>query len=58
MAISFTKAINDFFGKRPGQTLMELQAEIKALSPDDRTYFKREFAKIGIEVEWPLKGNI
>ena len=48
--MTFTKAINEFFGKKPGQTLMELQAEIKALTPEDREYFKREFAKVGIEV--------
>jgi hypothetical protein len=47
---TFTKAINEFFGKKPGQTLMELQAEIKALTIEDREYFKREFLKIGIEV--------
>jgi hypothetical protein len=51
MAVSFTKAILDYFGKKPGQTAMELQAEIKALTPDDREYFKREFAKIGVVIE-------
>jgi|KBSSwiStaDraftv2_1062776.scaffolds.fasta_scaffold414991_4 hypothetical protein len=48
--MTFTKAINEFFGKKPGQTLMELQAEIKALTPEDRDYFKREFRKVDIEV--------
>lgn len=51
MAVSFTKAVLDFFGKKPNQTAMELQQELKALTPDDREYFKREFAKVGIEVE-------
>jgi len=48
--LSFTAAINEFFGKKPGQTLMELQAEIKALTPEDREYFKREFLKVGIQI--------
>lgn len=51
MAVSFTKAVLDYFGKRPNQTAMELQAELKALTPEDREYFKREFSKIGVEVE-------
>jgi chitinase len=51
MAVSFTKAINEFFGKKPGQTTTEFMQEIKALSAADRSYFKQEFAKIGIEVE-------
>ena len=49
--ISFTKAIVDYFGKKPGQTLPEFQQELKALTPEDRAYFIREFAKVGIEVE-------
>ena len=48
--MTFTKAVNEFFGKKPGQTLMELQAEIKSLTPEDREYFKREFVKVGIEI--------
>lgn len=48
--MSFTKAVSEYFGKKPGQTLMELQAEIKALTPEDREYFKREFVKVGIEI--------
>jgi hypothetical protein len=54
MAVSFTKAVLDYFGKKPGQTAMELQAELKALTPDDRAYFRREFLKVGIEVEAPV----
>jgi len=49
--ISFTKAIVDYFGKKPGQTLPEFQQELKALTPEDRAYFVREFKKVGIEVE-------
>jgi len=49
--ISFTKAVVDYFGKKPGQTLPEFQQELKALTPEDRAYFVREFKKVGIEVE-------
>lgn len=50
MPITLTKAIHDFFGKKPNQSLGEFQSEIRALTPEDRAYFIREFAKIGIEV--------
>jgi hypothetical protein len=48
--MTFTKAIIEHFPKRPGQTGGDYLAEIKALTPQDREYFKAEFAKIGIEV--------
>lgn len=51
MPITLTKAIHDFFGKKPNQPLGEFQNEIRALTPQDREYFVREFAKVGIEVE-------
>jgi hypothetical protein len=54
MATSFIKAMMQYFGKKPGQTLSEFQAELKELSHDDRLYFVREFAKIGIAVEPPV----
>lgn len=50
MTMTFTKAINEYFGKKPGQTLSEFMAEIKALDGEDRAYFIREFAKIGITI--------
>ena len=51
MPITFTKACHDYFGRKPGQSLGEFQQELKALDEADRAYFKREFAKVGIEVE-------
>lgn len=48
--MSFTAACNEFFGRKPGQTLQQFQLELKALTLDDRDYFKREFAKIGISI--------
>jgi len=48
--MSFTKAIIETFPKRPDQTMADYGAEIRALTPQDRAYFKAEFAKIGIEI--------
>lgn len=47
---SFVAACNDYFGRKPGQTLPEFQAELKALTEDDRKYFIREFVKVGYEI--------
>jgi hypothetical protein len=47
---SFVAACNKYFGRKEGQNLTEFQAELKALSIEDREYFKREFLKVGIEV--------
>jgi hypothetical protein len=48
--MSFTKAIVEYFGKRPTQSTGEFMQEIKALSPQDRAWFKAEFAKMGWEI--------
>lgn len=48
--MTFTKAIVEFFGKKPGQSTTDFMAEIKALTEADRAYFKAEFAKIGVEI--------
>jgi hypothetical protein len=50
MQVTFTKAIVEFFGKKPGQSTGDFMAEIKALDDKDRAYFKAEFAKIGYEI--------
>ena len=47
---TFAAACNSFFGRHPGQNLSQFQAELKELDDADRAYFKREFAKIGIEI--------
>lgn len=48
--MTFTAALVDFFGKQPGQSVGEFMQEIKALTQEDRAYFKREFVKVGIEI--------
>lgn len=43
--MTFTAAIMDFFGYKPGQKLMEFRDELKALDEKDRAYFARELEK-------------
>lgn len=47
---TLTKALKEYFGFKPGQNLTEFMAELKALTLEDREYFKREFVKVGYEV--------
>jgi len=54
MKIGFTKAMSDFFGRKPGQSVGEFGAELKTLDQNDREYFVREFKKIGWDVEMPI----
>lgn len=53
MSVTFTKACMDYFGRKPGQGALEFGAELKALDANDRAYFIREFAKVGITVDQP-----
>jgi hypothetical protein len=48
--LTFTAACNQYFGRKEGQTMGEFSAELKQLNEGDREYFKREFAKIGVEI--------
>lgn len=48
---TFTVACKDFFGLKPGQTLMEFSAELKALTAKDRDDLKGYFTQIGIQIE-------
>lgn len=47
---SLVKALKEYFGFRPGQNLTDFMTEIKALTEEDRAYFKREFVKVGYEI--------
>ena len=38
--LSFPIAMKEFFGYRPGTGLKEFQEEIKALSPNDKAFFR------------------
>jgi hypothetical protein len=48
--MSLTAALKDYFGYKPGQTLGEFMQECKALTIEDKQYFKREFVKAGYEI--------
>lgn len=37
--------LNEFFGKKPGQTLAEFNAELKALSDGEKLWMAQEAAK-------------
>lgn len=49
--MSFMAACRDFFGMKPNQRPLEFGAEIKALSADDRAYFKAELEKLGYVIQ-------
>ena len=53
--IGFTKACNDFFGRKSNQTLQEFNVELKDFKsvPGNAEYLVAEFAKIGINVASP-----
>lgn len=48
--MTLTAALKDYFGYKPGQTLGDFMAEVKALTIEDRKYFIREFVKVGYEI--------
>ena len=47
---SFVGACMDFFGKKPGQTLTEFGAEIKALTEKDRAEIKAGLIQNGYNI--------
>ena len=51
---SFTVAMKDFFGYKPGEGLAQFQAELKALTPDDRQYFYEGLKKVGVDCLPPM----
>jgi len=48
---SFVKACAEFFGRKPGQTLADFAAELKALSPKDRADMIGWFQTVGYDVQ-------
>jgi hypothetical protein len=51
--IGFVKAMKDFFGLRPGQTIMQFGAELRALTHQDKLDFAKELRSIGINCSDP-----
>ncbi len=53
--ISFISALKDFFGFKPGQTLMEFRDEINALTHKDKLEIHEGLNKLGKNVAPPVE---
>lgn len=49
--LSFVEAMRDYFGLKEGQTLSDFYQELKALSTEDRAWFRQELPKVGYEIK-------
>jgi len=49
--VGFAMACSDYFGKHPGQTLGEFQAEVKALNPADKEEIREGLISLGYKVK-------
>ena len=47
---SYITAMKHFFGMKTGQTLTEFSVELKALSDDEREWFKQGLRENGYEI--------
>ena len=47
---SFIAAMKHFFGFKAGQTLIQFNDELKALTPADRAYFANGLRREGYEI--------
>ena len=47
--MTFISACNSFFGRKPGQTLQEFNAEIKCLTEQDRKDLIEMFRTVGYD---------
>ena len=48
--MSYVEAMKDYFGFLPGQNMTAFFAELKALSAEDREWFKAELLSVGYQV--------
>jgi len=53
--IGFVKAMKDFFGPLPGQSVMQFGAELRALSHEDKLEFARGLRAEGVNCVDPDK---
>jgi hypothetical protein len=51
--IGFVKAMKDFFGPLPGQSVLQFGAELKALSHEEKREFAASLHAIGINCADP-----
>jgi len=56
--IGFVKAMKDYFGLRPGQTILQFGAELKALTYDEKLDFAQGLRSIGIDSADPDRPKI
>jgi len=44
---TFVRAMVDFFGRKPGETLQEFAQELRTLTAEDKTWFAVKLRKYG-----------
>lgn len=57
-SMTFVAACNSHFGRKPGQSLAEFAAELKALPDKDRAELIEMFKTIGIDAAKPGAGAV
>jgi hypothetical protein len=48
--MSFAAAMLDYFGKKQGESSLEFMAEMKALTPEDKAWFRANLPSVGYEI--------
>jgi hypothetical protein len=48
--MTFIQAMKDYFGLLPDQTPVGFMKEIKALSPDERSWFRSTLPSVGYQI--------
>lgn len=48
--MSFVSAMKDYFGIKPGDNSMGFLQEMKALTAEDKTWFRENLPKVGYEI--------
>jgi hypothetical protein len=56
--IGFIKAMKDYFGLLPGQTVVQFGAELKALTVADKLEFANGLRSIGIDCADPVQSKV
>ena len=56
--IGFIKAMKDYFGLLPGQTILQFGAELKALSYEEKLDFAQGLRSIGIDCADPDRPKV
>ena len=51
--VGFVRAMKDYFGLLPGQSIMQFGADLKTLSPEEKLDFAKGLRSIGIDCADP-----